>query len=399
MGPLSGKASIGRQHTGLDGAAPVRTARIDVGGVEILERISDDALRLCEEAGVSEPTTRLEWNEAYLRAFSPKGKLVLVSVWEDDRLRAVLPLFLSVGFMSGLPVRKLTCCANIHSCRVDLICCRGEERADVLRAMWREIQRFKQWDVLELPYALEGCGLDELLRIAEEEGHSLARKFAWRALYFQIQTPSEEPNWWLAGTSRKFRANLRRTRKQVEELGSVSFQHYTFADPSALERFFELEASGWKGREGTAIACRPDTRLFYELVATAATHQKYFSLDFLELDGKAISAHFALIWNGRYILLKAAYDEQYRRLGPGHLIVDELLKHLGPTGLKEFDFVGPAAYDEECWASEGRNSYTWFVFPRSMYGALLYFVRISGRRMIKSVLRRFARRNSTGSSK
>ncbi len=376
-----------------------RTSRVDVGGVELLERISGDARQLCREAEISEPVFGPDWSEAYLRAFSPNGKLVLISVWDDDRLRAFLPLFLKKDIICALPVRKLTSCANIHSCRFDLVCCHGEERADVLHAMWLEIRKFKQWDVLELPYALEGCGIDELLQIAKEDGYSIARKLACRALYFPIHASPDGSNSWSGGFSRKFRANLRRTHKQVEDLGGLSFHHHTSADPNALERFFQLEASGWKGREGTAIACRPETRLFYELVATAAARDGYFSLDFLELNGKAISAHFALNWNGRYILLKAAYDEQYRRYGPGHLIVDELLKHLGPKGLREFDFVGPAAWDEECWASEGRNSYTWFVFPKSLYGALLYFVRISGRQMIKPFLHGFTHHNSPCKSK
>jgi CelD/BcsL family acetyltransferase involved in cellulose biosynthesis len=363
-------------------------ARTEVGGIELLEGISDDARQLCKEANVSEPFYEPDWSEAYLRAFCPRGKLVLFSVWDGKRIRAFLPLILKKGFLCGLPVRRLTSCASVHSYRSDLVCCNGAERPEVLLAMWHEIRRHGHWDVLDLQFAKEGCGIEELLQLATRDRYSVASKSTWRALYatYQAESGASEP--WLAGTHRKFRANLRRTRKELEELGSVSFRHFSSADPDALERFFQLESSGWKGREGTAIACHPSTRLYYELVATAASRDGYFSLDFLELNGKPISAHFALNWNGRYQLLKAAYDENYGRYGPGHLIVQEVLRTLIPLGMREIDFVAPSKWDETRWASKTRSHFTWFVFPRTLYGSILHFLKISGRTIMKSILRR-----------
>ena len=369
---------------------PLLMAQTEVGGLEILERISEDARALCKEANLSEPFYQPDWSEAYVKAFNPQGKLILFSVWDGKRIRAYLPLMLTNGFVSGLPVRELVSCASQFACRFDLVCCTGPERKEVLRAMWREISRLHKWDVLELPYVQEGSGIDELLQLAKSDGYSVARKLAWRALYatFREQPDGAEP--WLAGAQRKFRANLRRTQKELDKLGRVSFQHRSSADPEALARFFQLEASGWKGREGTAIACDPGTRLFFELVATAASRDGYFSLDFLELDGKPIAAHFAMVWNGRYLLLKAAYDESYSRCGPGHLIVLEVLRNLGPSGIRELDFVASPKWDETRWASEERNHYTWFAFSKSPYGSILHFLKISGRAAIKSLLRSFS---------
>lgn len=205
-----------------------------------MKESSKDAHMLCKEAKVREPFYELDWSEAYLRAFSPKAKLVLITVWEDSRLRAFLPLTLEISFQFGLPARKLTSCANVHSCRFDLVCCQGPEREEVLRAMWSKIQKLGNWDALVLPYVQEGSSIDELLQFAEKDGCSIARKFAWRALYSGIHEQVGEANPWLGNTSRKFRANLRRTSKQLEELGAISFQHYTTADKDALERFFQF---------------------------------------------------------------------------------------------------------------------------------------------------------------
>ncbi len=391
---LSEKSTQERVEVKRPAARRILTARTEVGGVELLERIAEEARSLCREANASEPFYMPDWSEAYIRAFNPQGELILFTVWEGERIRAYLPLMLTSGFVSGLPVRKLTSCASQFACRFDLVCCTGDEREEVLRGIWREMSRLRKWDVLELLYVKEGSAIDELLQLASKEGYSVARKLTWRALYatFQKQPDGTEPC--LAHTQRKFRANLRRTRKELDGLGSVAFQHHSSADPEALARFFQLEASGWKGREGTAISCEPARRLFFELVATAASRDGYFSLDFLELDGKPIAGHFSLVWNGRYQLLKAAYDESYSRLGPGHLIVLEAFRNLGPSGLRELDFIASPKWDETRWASEGRDHYTWFAFSRTPYGGLLHFLRISGRSAIKSLLRSFSKKQN-----
>lgn len=55
------------------------------------------------------------------------------------------------------------------------------------------------------------------------------------------------------------RRNIRRYRKKLEEKGSVTFEMQvgSAADENFLAEFLRLEASGWKGRKGTAIlSCR-----------------------------------------------------------------------------------------------------------------------------------------------
>jgi hypothetical protein len=71
-------------------------------------------------------------------------------------------------------------------------------------------------------------------------------------------------------------------------------QHVTEAYPEALEKFYALEGSGWKGQRGTAIICNQNTKLFYDEIAKAAAGNGYLSLDFLELNGRPIAAHYAL---------------------------------------------------------------------------------------------------------
>jgi CelD/BcsL family acetyltransferase involved in cellulose biosynthesis len=290
-------------------------------------------------------------------------------------------------FLSGIPATRLLVPAGLYSCRAGLVHSQGDDSEEVLRALWRAVKELRGWSVLDVSFVLEGNGLDRMSAIAAAEGFPVARKRTMQSLYLPIapSLPGQTP--WLAGTRPKFRANLRRARRQLEEQGPLVLKHYSSADPEALERFYDLEGSGWKGQQGTAIKCDPHTRRFYDAVAQAAARHGYLSLDFLELEGKPIAAHFGLSFHGRYYLAKAGYDETYHRQGPGQLLTHEVLSESAARGLHELDFVGPATWDESRWASARRTHFRIFIFRKGLYGRLLHTVRIPVRDAMKSLLR------------
>ncbi len=366
--------------------------RVQRGGIELVEQIADAWRQLCDESGDEEVFYRPEWAQAYLQAYDPRADVIVISAWTGPKLRGVLPLVRHRLTAYGFPIFKLSAPANVHSLRASLTVCAGEERDAVLKALWRAATELPQWDMIDVANVVEGNGIDRLCTQARAEGYPVARKRTSQSLYLPISASSPEKASggqapWLAGTRPKFRSHLRRARRQLEdqglkeqgseEYGMLACKHFDVADPEALKKFYDLEASGWKGAEGTAIQCNPRTRQFYDLVAQAAARDGYLSLDFLELHGKAIAAHFGFNLRGRYFLAKAGYDEAYRRQGPGQLLVNEILSETPHRGLREFDFVGPATWDESRWASERRTNFRVFIFRKSWYGRLLHFARIS----------------------
>jgi CelD/BcsL family acetyltransferase involved in cellulose biosynthesis len=376
------------------------SVRVQRGGRELVEQIADEWRRLCDESGDEEVFYRPEWAQAYLQAFDPKADLILISAWSGKRLQGILPLVHRRALMSGLPIVQLTLPANVHSLRASLTVCSGEEGAAVLNAFWQAARNLPHWDVLDVANVVEGSALDRLVATAQADGYRTARKRTSQTLYLPIAISSDaspvpstseksgtQPPW-LAGTRPKFRSHLRRAKRQLEEQGTLQVKNYSAADPEALEKFYALEASGWKGAEGTAIKCHPATRQFYDAVAQAAARDGYLSLDFLELNGKPIAGHFGFNLRGRYFLAKAGYDEAFRRHGPGQLLVNEILNQTHERGLREFDFVGPATWDESRWASARRTNYRVFIFRKSLYGALLYAARIASRDIVRKLLGR-----------
>ncbi len=128
--------------------------------------------------------------------------------------------------------------------------------------------------------------------------------------------------YWETHVRAKKRKELRRLQKRLAEMGTVETR--LLADRGDLARwcgdFLALEASGWKGRQGTALSSRPDHMAFFRAACAAAFDAGRLHMLRLDLDGRAI----AMLANFRHgagaFSFKIAFDEELGRFSPGVLI-------------------------------------------------------------------------------
>lgn len=356
------------------------------GGVEVVHWLADEWRALCDEGSHDQPFYRPEWIGAYVNAFASEQTLQVITARSGGRLRAVLPLLEERTFFCGLLVKKLRGAANVHSCRFDLVRAAGPDGEAAVEAIWNFLRDLPGWDVLELPDVPLGGSVEQLLAAAEKEGYPTARRESLRSPYLLLPQGDSGEESWLWRTDAKFRANLRRRRRNLATRGTLRLRRVETADPDALQRVLELEKSGWKGRAGSAIACNPKTRQFYEGVARRAQQFGYLALYFLELDARPIACHFGLAHRGRYFLPKPAYDEKYREFSPGQLLVNAVLRDCAERGFSEFDFLGPWMEWKGEWTSEVRPHAFCYIFNKSPLGWALWTTKFKLKSVVKSWL-------------
>jgi hypothetical protein len=280
---------------------------------------------------------------------------------------AVLPLLADRSLFCGLPARQLVAAANTHSCRFDLV---AEDGAAAGRAFLAHLLGKPGWELLRLVDVPERGNAWQLHRAAIELGLPVGAWESQRSPYLSLPASYAEL---LAGKSPLFRANLRRRRRQLERLGSLSVERVT-GGTRLLERLEEglaLERSGWKGAEGTAIAQHAPTRAFYtELARTAARHG-YLALFFLRLDGRPIAFHYGLVDRGVYYVPKLAYDEALRGCSPGLVLVEAAIQDAIARGLRGYDFLGTEAEWKGKWSSRVDAHHWLYIFRDTGVGHAL----------------------------
>jgi CelD/BcsL family acetyltransferase involved in cellulose biosynthesis len=153
------------------------------------------------------------------------------------------------------------------------------------------------------------------------------------------------------GLSKNRRKGIRRRLRGLEAQGEVLFEVDRGEErlDELLEEAFRVEASGWKGERGTAIASGPETRSFYTGVARWAAERGWLRLGFLRLDGRPLAVDFAIEQGGAWYSLKAGYESAYSTYAPGVLLLHAELRHAFASGLERFELLGQADDFKRGW--------------------------------------------------
>ncbi|MCX6550829.1 MAG: GNAT family N-acetyltransferase [Acidobacteria bacterium] len=310
---------------------------------------------------------------AYLAAFEPTAQTVFVTARAKGTLVAILPLVRETANRDGMPARWLRAPMNPHFYRVHIL--RDAEEAVLApRMIWDCIASTGGWDVLSVPrFAREGF-VDELTGCAVDSGFPTLLRPDIPSNYvpFPDRGAADADSPWLASVTPSLRSHLRRSYRQiVKELGGeLVLERHETADPVQLARFYAIEASGWKGREGTAISCATTTLQFFNEIARAFALEHAFVLHFLRVKDVTVAGYYSLVIDGCMYPLKWAYDESYARYRPGRLLASETMRDAWERGLRIYDMGGDEGHKRE-WTQHLREHGTLYVFNRSLYGRLL----------------------------
>ena len=118
------------------------------------------------------------------------------------------------------------------------------------------------------------------------------------------------------------RRDYKRKEKRFAELGKLEYRSLESAtDLSAwIDWFLQLEASGWKGTEGTALACSEASLSFFREATQTAFTQGQLRMLGLFLDEKPIAIRCNFISGRGSFFFKPGYDESFAKYSPGVLV-------------------------------------------------------------------------------
>ncbi len=162
---------------------------------------------------------------------------------------------------------------------------------------------------------------------------------AWRTKTYQRAVLRRDSGVSVDKDRRRRHRRIRRAREELDQRFGGSRLVDRAGEPAAVEEFLRLEALGWKGQAGTAMACDPaHATWFREVCATLAAEGRLELLS-LEVGGRAIAMECNFLVGEGAFEFKGAYDEEYAIYLPGM----QLLLHI-------FDELpdSPVAWRDSC---------------------------------------------------
>jgi CelD/BcsL family acetyltransferase involved in cellulose biosynthesis len=289
---------------------------------ELIEAWKDLACR------AAEPNAFFEAEFVLAAARHLKSSSVYLAVFvEDGILKAALPVYSNRLWRGRGP--------RVVRSWVHRYCYLGTPMLDAdqpLGALEGLLDELNHWSGRQriLAFALLGTGgpvesaLNQATSTLRHEpviGHSFER-----AVLYQDENGSA-----LGGRVRREVSRL--GRRLEREMGAPAVIVERSGEPAAIDDFLELEASGWKGANGTAMASTPEHAQFFRDVCADFARKGCLQLRSLEVSGRPVATKCNLISGNAVFCFKSAYDERYASSSPGFQL---------------------EVHDMECFAVEGR---------------------------------------------
>jgi hypothetical protein len=277
-----------------------------------------------------------------LSAHDPAGEARLAVLERDGEWLGLMPLVDAPRYY-GRPVPMKAAWLHANAFLGAPLVRPGAERAfwaALLEALDRAPGRALFLHLPALP--LDGPLHRALVDLTGESGR--AQGLVWRedrALLASGLGPDDYLEQALSGKKRK---ELRRQFARLSEEGVVAVErrHDDAGLADWTARFLELEAAGWKGAAGSALACDPaNAALFAEALEGAAARGRLERLA-LTLDGAPVAMLATFLTPPGAFSYKTAFDERLARFSPGVLLQRENLALLDREGIDWCDSCAAA---------------------------------------------------------
>jgi hypothetical protein len=302
---------------------------VEYRGREALEQLEADWRRLYAAMPLRTGFHAYEAHVAYVDLFVEAPERFRCLVLRDaDGVRAICPLEARVERALGPPIPVWAVPRHPHIPVCDVICPEDDARRELLPALLDYLRRKPEGRPLLVlgPLPADSVLWEGLRRLTASR---YCARATMPAAVFDCEQSFDEL---MSRLTKHFRRNLRAHRKKLGALENV--RRVTAVGDGIeheFERFLELEASGWKGESSTklAIIVRPGHPTFYRTLSTTLGSQggeDRCEINSLYADGRCIASQFCMRTGGEYSISKIAYDEQYSRLSPGLLLMEETVE-------------------------------------------------------------------------
>jgi CelD/BcsL family acetyltransferase involved in cellulose biosynthesis len=272
-----------------------------------------------------------EWASVWWRHFGEGRPLELTACMDDDRVAAILPLYLA----SSRPLRTLRFIGHGPSDELGFVC--GPADVESVARALREALAEKRWRWQVL--------LAERLAGGHDWSGLLGGKVLGREESPVLRTGGRSWDEFLAGRSRNFRDQVRRRERKLGREHDVG---YRLADRDSLEADFEtlvgLHEARWGERSPAFVG---PLRSFHLDFAATALERGWLRLWSLDVDGRTVAAWHGFRFGDVESYYQSGRDPSWDRDRVGFVLLTHTMREAFDDGMREYRLLrGGEAYKD-----------------------------------------------------
>jgi len=322
---------------------------------------------------------RYEWYKCYMEALKPKEeKIYFFVIYKKEIPLAIFPLRKGIKNLYGIKLKVWESLFHYHFVFSNFI-----YEANNNKDIWiffikylSEKNNFK-YDAIIIHSVLEDSTLLYSLKFSEYL-LKVAKHLGTCSFLYTNDFKKE--------AKRKKSKSLNKKYKRLQKLGKVEFTKAVEENDllKDFDIFIDVESSGWKGKEGTAIKCNEELVKFYRCLITEFMNYDGCHIYLLKVNDECIAGNFCIVDDDTIYSLKIGYREDYARYSPGIICSDNLFKMI--TEFKNIKFINLITYQErhDIWNPYLYNLYEISIFNISIPGIYVFVIE-KGKQWLKQL--------------
>lgn len=334
-----------------------------------------------------------EWITTWWKYYSEGRGLLVVVVRREGEVSCIAPFMTCVSSRFGLSIRKIEFIGSILSNWLDFVAVEGT--ADSIH----EVIDFLlgcagRWDVIDLRNVPLSSRIIPAFEGHPQHGHyTLYTEADTKCFYLPL---NGEWGAYLKGRDRKFRENLRRIDRKISKLDDIQFEQLYCPEEiqKSLDMAYEIERMSPKAERLKTIFGDENARRFFREIAQTLSEKGWLVLSLLKMNGRPIAYDFSFLFNDTFFGYNSAYDRRYAELSPGVFLLENILKNLFQTSVKEADlYRGGESYKKK-WTESTRGQTRLMVFHRGSPRARMFSILVPTLRPVMRKMNLFREGNS-----
>ncbi len=194
-----------------------------------------------------------------------------------------------------------------------------------------------------------------------------------------LESDLSPEDYWDGAVRAKKRKEHRRQANRLAEQGAVAFRRWSADAPVEpwIDAFLDLEARGWKGRAGSALASHGETEAWFRAILGGAAAAGRLDMRALDLGDRPLAMLINFLCPPGGFSFKTAFDEDYARFSPGVLLQQANLDLLANPRIDWVDSCAAPGHPmiDSVWRE--RRALVWVNVPLGGAGDRLRFSLLS----------------------
>jgi len=167
----------------------------------------------------------------------------------------------------------------------------------------------------------------------------------------------------------KYRREMKRKIRRLEESGNLKL--IEMREKQEIEKgltyFYDIEDSGWKGKEGTSLK-RSYYGEYYKDLAYHFSKGNKFRLYLLQLNNEYIAGIYAIIDRDTLFLIKIGYSDDFSRYSPSSILFYLMFEQLFmDKKISKIDFYGPFSHYQKIFGEQTRKDYNITICNKKIF--------------------------------